>query len=1380
MMLQFLKQRKGLILLVTVLVCLVSTITVNADLSTTKTLYTVGTAHLDTQWNWTIQTSINSYINKTMDDNFTLFGKYPNYNFTFEGAFRYALMKEYYPDKYATLKNYVSQNRWSVAGSSWDAGDVHVPSSEGIFRNILYGNGYFKQEFGKSSLDIFLPDCFGFGYALPSIASHAGLKGFSSQKLSWGSAYGVPFDIGRWIGPDGAYIGAALKPGSYTTSFSGDLSNNSTWLNTINANGAYGVYAAMGYHGTGDTGGAPADSSASSVNSSVTGTGPIKVISGSSDQLFRDITPSQLLGLPSYNGELVMSTHGTGCYTSRTINKRWNRKNELLADDAERASVTANWLGGVTYPQQRLNDAWKRFIWHTFHDDLTGTSVYTAYAFSHNDYALSLNQFAGELSNSVGAVARAMDTQATGTPVVVYNPLALARKDVVEARVYFPGGVPSALRVYDPSGAEVPSQMGTVEGNYATVIFLADMPSLGYETYDVQASATPCTISTGLNAAASTLNSNRYTVTVNSSGDISSIIDKLNGNKELLSGASRLQMQNDTSSSWPSWELIWSDVNSTPREYVSGTVSVTIVENGPARVALKVSRTQAGSTFNQIIRLNAGGDADRVEIDNNENWQTQNTLLKATFPFSVSNAKATYDLGLGTIQRGNDTSTLYEVPAQQWADITNSTGDYGVSIMNDCKYGWDKPNNNTLRLTLNHNPNTDYGSNGQKRQDLGKNLYLYAIYGHAGNWTTGGTVAQAARLNQPLLAFQAPGHTGALGKSYSFLSVNNSQVLVKAVKKAESSNEVIVRVQETSGASASNVLLTCGSGISSAREVNGQEDAVGGATVTGGQLQFSLTAYQPKTFALTLSNPPTSLTAPTSTPVTLTFDKDVVSPDTSRGDGNFNGSHAIPAELFPATITSEGVQFTMGPTANGQNNALTASGQSITLNASGASRLYLLAGSANGDIVSTFTMNGTPVDLTIRDMTANVGTWDLQSTSGSISTPNLKRESVAWVGTHLHTSSANVAYKFANLFKYRVDLPQGVSNPVLVLPSNSSILIFAMTLSNNSNDDTFPAGYLYDTADGGLTPPSLLDRCIGGTITASGENAPNEGKDKAFDDDVSSKWLTFTNTGWIQYDFAGTSAYAINQYTITSANDATSYSGRNPKNWTLQGSNDGSSWTAVDTRTNVSFTDNFQKLTFSCANTTAYQMYRLNITANNGGAEIQLSEIEMFDNGATPTPGPTATPTLTPTPTPTATPGPAALFSDGFESNNFTTGGWTNSGCTLGSTYKYAGTYAAIFNSSDSLTKAFSTVGYKDIQVKYARYTRSCETDDHFMVEWYNGSAWTVLEDLTGNSSWTVMTWTLPSGAFNNANFQLRCRTSHNASNDYAYLDEVQILGNPQ
>ncbi len=1231
------------------------------DLGTTKTLYTVANAHLDTQWNWNIQTTINSYINKTVDQNVTLFGKYPNYNFNFEGAFRYALLKEYYPDKYNTLKTYIAQGRWNVAGSSWDAGDVNVPSPEGIFRNILYGNRYFKQEFGKSSLDIFLPDCFGFGYALPSIAAHAGLKGFSTQKLTWGSAYGTPFDLGRWIGPDGAYIAAALKPGSYTTSFSGDLSNNSTWLNAINANGAYGVFAAMGYHGTGDTGGAPADSSASSVNTSVNGTGPVKVLSASTDQLFRDMTPAQLLGLPSYTGELVMTTHGTGSYTSRNISKRWNRQNEVLADATERAAVLANWLGGAPYPQQRLTEAWQRFIWHTFHDDLTGTSLPSAYLFSWNDYVLSLNQFAGELSNSLGAVVRGLDTQATGIPIVVYNPLAQPRQDTVEARVYFPSGVPAAVRVYDPAGVEVPSQKGVVEGNYATIIFLADMPPVGYKTYDVQTSATPSALATGLSVNSTTLESNRYRVTLNSSGDIASIIDKQNGNRELLASPMRLQMQNDTSSNWPSWEVLYNDVNATPREYVSSSVNIAIAENGPARVAVRITRTQAGSTFVQTIRLSSGGTADRIEIDNEVDWQTKSTLLKAAFPLSVSNARATYDLGLGTIQRGNNTSTLYEVPAQQWADLTASAGDYGVSILNDSKYGWDKPNNNTLRLTLIHTPQGAYGSNAQDNQDLGRNKFLYAIYGHAGNWTSGDTVWQAARLNQPLLAFQTTSHAGTLGKSYSFLSISTPQVFVKAIKKAEDSHEVIVRVQETRGTAASNVQLAIGSGITSAREVNAQEESVGSATVTNGQLVFNLGSYQPRTFALTLANPPTSLSAPTSQAVTLSYNKDVVSPDTNRGDGNFDGVNAIPAELFPSTITSEGIQFQLGPTGDGQNNALTASGQSLTLNAAGYKRLYLLAGSANGDLPATFTLNGAPINLTVQDMKAQVGTWDLRSASGVLSTPGIKRDPVAWVATHRHTASGNSPYNFAYLFKYRIDLPQGVPNPVLVLPSNSNILIFALTLSDNSNDDTAPAGYLYDSTPLVITPPAEDNLALNKPATADSSCNADEGPAKAVNGSWTGgntdKWCSFGTTKWLQVDLGANNT--LTKFVIKHAGLGGETTDFNTRDFNVQVSTDSANWSTI-----VNVTGNTASETTHNISAVTARYVRLNVVtgAQSGANTARIYELEVYGSTTPPSTNLALNKPATADSSCNANEGPAKAV------NGSWTGGNTDKWCSFGAT----------------------------------------------------------------------------------------------------------------
>lgn len=178
-------------------------------------IYTVATAHLDTSWNWDFETTLREYIPATLRDNFALFEKYPDYRFSFEGSYRYELMEEYYPEEFEKLKEYVAQGRWNVTGSAYENGDVNIPSPEALFRNILYGNSYFDKTFGKRSTDIFLPDCFGFGWALPSIARHANLSGFTTQKLTWSSAFGIPFDLGRWYGVDGRWIYASLDARSY-------------------------------------------------------------------------------------------------------------------------------------------------------------------------------------------------------------------------------------------------------------------------------------------------------------------------------------------------------------------------------------------------------------------------------------------------------------------------------------------------------------------------------------------------------------------------------------------------------------------------------------------------------------------------------------------------------------------------------------------------------------------------------------------------------------------------------------------------------------------------------------------------------------------------------------------------------------------------------------------------------------------------------------------------------------------------------------------------------------------------------------------------------------------------------------------------------------
>ena len=233
-----------------------------------KKIYTVATSHLDTVWSWDFETTVSQYIYNTLVDNFKLFEKYPSYKFSFEGSYRYELMEEYYPELFDKMKDYIAKGRWNVCGSAFENGDTNIPSPEALFRNILFGNSYFDEKFGKRSVDIYLPDCFGFGWALPAIERHSNLMGFTTQKLAWGSAYGIPFDIGKWQGVDGSEVYASINPHDYYYT----LTKLRDWdfvLNKFKENEKYDLNDTYIFHGIGDRGGAPDEKSVAFVEEEI-------------------------------------------------------------------------------------------------------------------------------------------------------------------------------------------------------------------------------------------------------------------------------------------------------------------------------------------------------------------------------------------------------------------------------------------------------------------------------------------------------------------------------------------------------------------------------------------------------------------------------------------------------------------------------------------------------------------------------------------------------------------------------------------------------------------------------------------------------------------------------------------------------------------------------------------------------------------------------------------------------------------------------------------------------------------------------------------------------------------------------------------------------
>jgi alpha-mannosidase len=1159
------------------------------DITQDPTLYVVPYAHLDTQWRWEMPQTISEYLLKTMRVNFDYIDKYPHYVFNWTGSNRYRLMKEYFPDDYAKLTQYVSAGRWYPAGSSVEEGDVNLPSAEGIFRQILYGNDYYRKDFGKASAEFMLPDCFGFPASLPSILAHAGVKGFSTQKLSaaWQPApliggpdspehtpEGIPFNVGLWIGPDGKSVIAALNPGGYGSSVYTDLSKDpgppppqptltaeekakltpgqlralgrpreweQDWVKRIDLDGhVTGVFADYHYVGTGDVGGAARESTAKLLEAIVTknetvlpppprafgqqdqpgsepqgptvrvGDGPVHIVEATADQMFNDIKPDMTTRLPQYKGDLELINHSAGSLTSQAYHKRMILRNEMLADAAEKASVAAAWMGGRPYPQQRLNDAWTLELAGHFHDLAAGTATPRAYQYSWNDDNIAANQFAGVLTNATEAIASGMDTQGKGIALVVYNPLDIAREDVVEASVAFPGGMPMAVRVVGPDGKEAPAQLED-----GKVLFLAQAPSVGYSVYHLVPAPKSAANET-VKVTQSSLENARYRVQLNQDGDVSSIFDK-SLNKELLSAPIRLAISTDVPKQYPAWNMDFDQEQAPPRAYVSGPAQIRIKENGPVRVSLEVTRKAENSTFVQTIRLSSGDAGNRVEFANAIDWRTLAANLKVAFPFSAANENATYNWDLGTIQRPNAQERQFEVASHRWIDLTDKSGAFGATILTEYKNGSDKPDDHTIRLTLLRSPGMPPSTDGrpqgytdQANQDWGHHEFLLGFAGHANGWAQAQTDWQAYRLGDPLIAFQTTEHPGGLGKSLSLLHLNNSRVRVLALKKAEADDEVILRMVELDGHPAQDVRVAFAGPIVAARAVNAQEqpEQAEPASLSSGELVTSFSAYQPRTFAVRLGPPTANLAAVHSQPVALNYDLAAATNDDTRTEGGgFDGKgNAMPAEMLPTALAYHGIEFKLAPAKTGVPDAVVAKGQAIPLPSGHYNRIYLLAASADGDQNAAFRLGAKATNLDIEDWGGFIGQWDTRifknqdDRDWAISAHHapwppanqqererrapsplypedyvglepgyVKPASLAWYASHHHTADGlNQPYQYSYLFAYSIPMSPGTKT--LTLPNNDKIRILAVSVAEE-NPELNQAQPLYDTLTRTEPPP---------------------------------------------------------------------------------------------------------------------------------------------------------------------------------------------------------------------------------------------------------------------------------------------------------------------
>lgn len=686
-----------------------------------------------------------------------------------------------------------------------------------------------------------------------------------------------------------------------------------------------------------------------------------------------------------------------------------------------------------------------------------------------------MNLFATVLTDAVGSWSRALDTNTIGTPLLVYNALARERSGLVEATVPMTGV--QHVRVHGPDGRETASQMLERTPDSVRILFHATVPSVGLTVYDVRPSDTPFTRpDTSLTAGRRGISTASRSVRLNAQGDIEQVTI---GGQPLLRAPHRLVFTHESPREYPAWNMDWDDRRRPPLGHVDGEPTITVLESGPLRAAIHVVREARGSIFEQTISLTEGaGEQDAlVQIDSTIDWQSAGVALKASFPLAVSNPVARYNWGISTILRGTNDPKKYEVPSHEWFSLTDVESGRGVTILEDSKFGSDKPSDHELRLTLLYSPEVRSSYQDQHSQDWGIHEMSYAI-APISDPVDSDRAGRA--FNQPLRVFTTSKHDGPLGRSHSLLRIDVTKPIdIRAIKLAEERDAVIIRAHELAGQEPVTFDVafdpTVQSRLGNATRVDGQERALAKAFMRPNGFRATTGAYSISSHAIDVLRARMTLRPVPSKAVPLPYNRDVVSFDGDRTNGAVDDhGRTYPAELLPSTITSRGITFELGSTADDTPNAVECREQTIALPPRrGAVHLLLAADSAD-DVRATFRFGLDARTITVQPWTGFIGQWDDRvwdaeqpatffSWDGRVTDIRpafIRRDPVAWFASHRHhPTEGNEAYRFSYLFHKVLTIPAGATS--MTLPDDPRVLLLAMTCAPPPR--AHPAAPLYDT-----------------------------------------------------------------------------------------------------------------------------------------------------------------------------------------------------------------------------------------------------------------------------------------------------------------------------
>ncbi|MBP3965409.1 alpha-mannosidase [Paenibacillus lignilyticus] len=803
-------------------------------------MHMVGQSHIDIAWLWPVRETVRK-ASRTFSTMTSLMEEYPEFIYSQSQPLLYAFVKEHDPALYAKIKQAVADDRWELVGGMWVEPDLNIPSGESLVRQMLYGQLFYRDEFNKSSAIEWLPDTFGYCASLPQLLKLAGVDYFMTTKLNWNDTNKFPHELFRWVGIDGTAIVSYLNHGINEHTRPKDVEEH--WREYRQKDK---LNELMLLYGHGDGGGGVTREMIEFAKRGSLMPG-LPASSFSTAAAFFESVEEVSHTLPEWHGDLYLELH-RGTLTTHGRNKRSNRKAEVLYREAEIWSSLAHAYTGVDGNTASLAEGWKLMMLNQFHDIIPGTAITETYVTSAAEYERIFALGNQGLSQAMLTVAGEIGAVGEGTPYAVFNSLGWKRDETVVLEV---DAHQAGVCAFDEAGNRLPcDQVELACGKFRLSIAVSAIPAFGYKTIwlleSEGAEAKQHQVSAVGNAASlDEWETVHYKLAFNERGEIVRWLDKA-ANRELLpkgAKANELQFFHDRPLYWDAW-----DIDPKFEQFRAGEaelISKQLVLSGEALDVIRFEWRLGESVISQDLMLYH--HQKRVDFKTRVQWNESHKLLKVAFPVDVLTTKASYEIPFGAMERPTHRNTSweqaqFEVCGHRWADL--SEGGYGVSLLNDCKYGYDVKDG-VLRLSLLRAPKWP-----DNTADLGEHEFTYSLFPHEQDWRQAEVVRRAAELNHPAIALRLPessGSANALPSSYSMLQLDSRTVLLDTVKPAERGAGTILRFYESTG-SRDQVKVQLPAGTKRASIVNLLEDELEPCTIgANGVLTLSFKPYEIQT-----------------------------------------------------------------------------------------------------------------------------------------------------------------------------------------------------------------------------------------------------------------------------------------------------------------------------------------------------------------------------------------------------------------------------------------------------------------------------------------------------------------------------------------------------